>query len=180
MRVLPKPENRDGRTASLGKGNVRDKVFGRFVELLSADRHSYSEKLDYFEVRFAGAVASLRRDAQDQVWRGEKRSVPLEYDEGTGELSAEVERAVGHYDPFAAPEIGEAAYRSRLDAAIDTLPPEQSRIIEMLRQGIPIDSKEAGAVTIAKVLGRSEKTVRTYRDKAFAALRTALTEGEEP
>ena len=35
-------------------------------------------------------------------------------------------------------------------------------------------------MTIAKALGRSEKTIRTYRDKAFAALRAAMTVGEEP
>lgn len=49
----------------------------------------------------------------------------------------------------------------------------------MLRQGFPIDSKEPGVMTIAKALGRSEKTIRTYRDKAFAALRTAMTEGDD-
>jgi DNA-directed RNA polymerase specialized sigma24 family protein len=48
----------------------------------------------------------------------------------------------------------------------------------MLRKGVPIDSKEASAVTIAKVLGKSEKTIRTHRDKAFAAIRTAMS-GEE-
>ena len=49
----------------------------------------------------------------------------------------------------------------------------------MILQGIPIDSKEAGAVTIAKVLNKSEKTIRTYRDQAYATLRTVLTRGEE-
>ena len=48
----------------------------------------------------------------------------------------------------------------------------------MLRKGVPIDSKEADAVTIAKALGKSEKTIRTYRDKAFAAIRAAMS-GEE-
>lgn len=179
MRSLPRPESRDGRTMSLSRSNIRDKVFGRFVELLSMDRNSYSEKLDYFEVRFDGALASLRRDAQEQVWRDENRSAPLEYNEETGEPSADVEQAAEHYDPFAEVEIDGEAYRSRLDAAIDALPPEQSRIIEMLRQEIPIDSKDPGAMTIAKALGRSEKTVRTYRDKAFAALRAALAKGED-
>ena len=32
---------------------------------------------------------------------------------------------------------------------------------------------------IAKALGRSEKTIRTYRDKAFAALRAAMADGDE-
>lgn len=49
----------------------------------------------------------------------------------------------------------------------------------MMRQGFPIDSKEPDVMTISKVLGRSEKTVRTYRDKAFAALRAAMGDGEE-
>ena len=49
----------------------------------------------------------------------------------------------------------------------------------MIRQGIPIDSKEADAVTIAKVLKKSEKTIRTHRDKAYVALRAVLTQGEE-
>ena len=55
LRSLPKAESPDGETESLTRGIVRDKVFGRFVELLSADRADYVDKLDYFEVRFDGA-----------------------------------------------------------------------------------------------------------------------------
>lgn len=179
LRCLPKPESPDGETLSLPKEAVRDKVFGRFMELLSADREGYVEKLDYFEVRFDGALANLRKDAQEKVWRDENRSKPLEYDDETGEPSAELEKAAGAHDPFAAPDFDDPAYRSRLEAAIDALPAEQSRIIHMLRLGFPIDSKEPGVMTIAKALGRSEKTVRTYRDKAFATLRAAMSDGGE-
>lgn len=179
LRSLPRTESSDGKTESLTRGAVRDKVFSRFVELLSADRAAYVDKLDYFEVRFDGALASLRRDAQEQAWRDENRSRPLEYDEESGELSPEVEAAAGTYDPFAASDFDEPAYRLRLDAAIEALPIEQSRIIYMLRQGFPIDSKEPNVMTIAKALGRSEKTIRTYRDKAFAALRAAMADGDE-
>jgi len=179
LRSLPKAESPDGRTESQTRGVVRDKVFGRFVELLSADRTTYVDKLDYFEVRFDGALASLRRDAQEKAWRDENRSQPLEYDEESGELSPEVEAAMGDYDPFGTSEFDDAAYRSRLDAAIEALPTEQSRIIQMLRQGFPIDSKEPVVMTIAKALGRSEKTVRTHRDKAIAALRAAMADGDE-
>ena len=87
--------------------------------------------------------------------------------------------AAGIQDPFTASDFDDPAYRTRLEAAIDALPREQSRIIHMLRQGISIDSQEPDVMTIAKALGRSEKTVRTYRDKAFAALRTAMADGEE-
>ncbi|MDF0695890.1 DNA-binding response regulator [Rhizobium sp. MC63] len=178
LRSVPKSESSDGRTESLTRSVVRDKVFSRFVEILSADRASYVDKLDFFEVRFDGAVASFRRDAQEQVWRDENRSKPLEYDEESGELAAEVEAAAGVHDPFAASDFDDPTYRSRLDAAIEALPPEQIRIIHMLKEGFPIDSKEPDVMTIAKALGRSEKTIRTYRDKAIAALRLALANGE--
>lgn len=179
MRRLPAAQSLDGKTESLTKSKIRDAVAGRLVELLAADRTAYSEKLDYFEVRFDGALASLRRDAQEKAWREENRTISLEFDEETGEPSLEVERAAGSFDPFESPESLEADYRSRLEAAIDTLPVEQIRIIQMLRQGIPIDSKEKGAVTIAKTLGRTEKTIRLKRDKAFAVLRAAMKRSEE-
>lgn len=178
LRALPEGHNADGETASLTRQTIRESVFGRFAELLAMDRRDYFEKLDYFEVRFDGALASLRRDAQERAWRDENRSEQLPYDEQTGELSPEIEQAAGTFDPFEPPGFDDPAYRSRLDAAIEALPPEQSRIIEMLRQGIPIDSKDRNATTIAKALGRSEKTVRTYRDKAIAELRKALKQGE--
>ncbi len=178
LRSLPRAEWPDAKSESLTRGVIRDKVFFRFVELISADRAAYVDALDYFEVRFDGALASLRRDAQKQAWRDENRSQPLEYDEDSGELSPEVEAAAGVDDPFAAPDLDDPAYRSRLDAAIEALPIEQGRIVHMLRQGFPIDSKEPDVMTIAKALGRSEKTIRTYRDKAFAALRSAMASGE--
>lgn len=177
-RCLPRPDSADGRTASFSEERVRDEAFGRFVEILAADRVAYTEKLDYFEIRFDGALASLRRDARVKAWRDAKRFEPLEVDDESGEFSAEVEATAGTYDPFAEPDLDVANYRLRLNAAIDALPPDQRRIIHMLRKGSPIDSKEPGAVTIAKALGRSEKTIRTYRDKAFVALRAALRDGE--
>lgn len=178
-RSLPKAESPDGKTESLTRGIVGDKVFGRFVELLAADRGAYVDKLDYFEIRFDGALASLRRDAQEQAWREENRSQPLEYDDESGELSAEVEAAAGIHDPFATSDFDDPSFRLRFDAAIDALPTEQRRIVHMLRQGFPIDSKEPNVMTIAKALGRSEKTIRTYRDKAFVTVRAAMAEGEE-
>ena len=45
----------------------------------------------------------------------------------------------------------------------------------MLRQGIPIDSKDPSVLTISGVLGKVEKTIRNQRDKAFARLRIVLS-----
>lgn len=178
LRNLPRAESRDGKTESQKLGLIREKVYDRFVALLAKDRSAYLDKVDYFEVRFDGALANLRRDAQDQVWRDENRSHPL-YDEDSGELLQEVEAAAGAYDPLTTSDFDDPAYRSRLNAAIDALPREQSRIVQMLREGFPMDSKEPGVMTIAKALGRSEKTIRTYRDKAFAALRAAMADGDK-
>ena len=178
LRSLPKPGNSDGKTVSLTREVVRDKVFGSFVELLSADRDGYVEKLDYFEVRFDGALANLRLDAQKKAWRDENRHKPLEFDK-SGEPSAEVEAAAGVHDPFATSDLDDPRYRSRLAAAIDALPDEQRRIVHMLREDFPIDSKEPSVMTISKALGRSEKTIRTYRNKAFAAVRAAMSDGED-
>lgn len=174
MRALPDPETKDGATIRISqtKSRIREIAFDRFTVALAADRQAYSEKLDYFELRFDGAVANLRRDAQGTAWREENRTATIEYDPETNEPSTEVEEALGSVDPFENLEAND--YRSRLDAAIDSLPPEQIRIMEMLRQGFPIDSADPDTVTIAKALNKSEKTIRLHRDRAFKALRAAL------
>ena len=137
LRSLPKAENPDEDTASYTRGAIRDAVFERFVELLAADRSTYGERLDYFEVRFDGALASLRRDAQEKFWREENRSTLLDDDDGTGDLSAEVERAAAeHFDPFALFNVEDLDFRMRLDAAIEDLPPVQRTIMEMLEKGL--------------------------------------------
>jgi hypothetical protein len=174
MRSLPNPQTNDGEVIRISqtKSRIREVALDRFTEALAADRQVYSEKLDYFEVRFDGAVANLRRDAQDTAWREENRTTTIEYDPETNEPSAEVEEAAGSFNPFE--NLEENDYRSRLDAAIDTLSPEQTRIIQMLRQGFPIDSKDPDAVTIAKTLKKSEKTIRLHRDRILKVLRAAL------
>jgi DNA-directed RNA polymerase specialized sigma24 family protein len=72
--------------------------------------------------------------------------------------------------------MDDPAYRLRLDAAIDSLPADQRRVIEMLLQGFQIESDDAEVTTIVKVLGCVEKTVRNRRDKALTTLQAALAE----
>ena len=179
LRRLPRPDSPDGETSSLKAEKIRDKVRGRLLARLSADRQTYCEKLDYFEVRFESALKRLRQTAQEEVWREENRHEMLETDEGTGELSSEVERAAGALNAFESEISGLEFYRLALDAAIHSLPREQIRIVEMIRRGIPIDSKDEQAETIAKILGNSEKTIRLWRDKAFEAVRAHLARGDE-
>jgi hypothetical protein len=174
LRCLPNDSSLNGKTTSLTKSVIREKVFGHFVELLANDRNDYSDKLDYYEINFAEALKKLRLDAQEQAWQNENRSTTL-HDEETSEPTVEVERAVGSFDPFNTSEFSSDVYRFDLNEAIDTLPPLQKRIIVMLQRDFPIDSKDPNVITIAKTLGKSEKTIRTHRDKAYATLRTTLS-----
>lgn len=177
LQPLPKAEGGGGKTLSLIQSQIRDFAFDKFIDLLVRDRSVYEEHLDYYEVRFNDAVAALLVDAQRKVLNKSKKAAPFEIDVETGTLSAEVERTSDSFDPFNPTKLQSADYRSSLDAAIDALTPDHMRIIEMIRLGFPIDSQDPNATTIAKTLQKSEKTIRTYRDEAYAHLHAWLTKG---
>ena len=48
-------------------------VMDRFQELLMLDRSRYEDRLDYFEINFDDAVASLRLTARKKAWKEENR-----------------------------------------------------------------------------------------------------------
>jgi hypothetical protein len=179
LRRLPKAEHSGDKSETYGAAAIRDEVAFRFKMLVVEDHHAYSEKLDYFEVRFESALSRLRKTAEKKGWREEKRTTSMVYDNESGELLDELEKAAGDYDPFNVAKNSTTDYRLRLDAAIDQLPVEQIRIIEMLRLKIPIDSKETFAVTIARTLGRGEQTIRHHRDRAYATIRRILKDGDD-
>jgi hypothetical protein len=179
LRSLPNEETQAG-GLSLRRSDLKNKVFDRFIALLVKDRTEYEERLDFFEVRFDKTLRYFRLDALSQVRRAENRSAVLDLDESTGETPLEIETATGNADPFSTEALSKLDYRSRLDAAIETLPDSQRRIIELWIQKIPFDSSEPGKVTIANTLKKSDKTVRTHFQKARKALRKILSEGENP
>jgi hypothetical protein len=170
-RRLPRSQN--AALMSSNQSEINELVLYNLNILVCGDREAYSERLDFFEIRFDEAIAKLRYDAQRTVWRRQNRSTALE-DEETGEMSPAVEKAAGSYNPFETEKIEDRDYRLRLDGAIDTLPPLQQRIVQMLRKEVPIDSKDPYAVTISKTLGKVEKTIRLNRDKAFDTLKRIL------
>ena len=164
--------NSSGDTVSLTGMNIREEVVDHFVDLLLSDRNEYEERLDYYEVNFNAAIAADRHDANVRHWKHENRNEELETEDG--EVTAQVESAVGSYDPFESDEFDNKDYRLLLDDAIDRLPELQRRIVVMWRQDIPIESNDPSVESISKVLGKSEKTIRTHRDKAFASLKRCL------
>lgn len=164
--------NSGGDTVSLTGMNIREEVVDHFVDLLLSDRNEYDERLDYYEVNFNAAIAADRHDANVRHWKHENRNDELETEDG--DVTAQVESAVGSYDPFESDEFDKKDYRLLLDDAIDRLPELQRRIVVMWRQDIPIESNDPSVESISKVLGKSEKTIRTHRDRAFASLKRFL------
>lgn len=161
-----------GDTISLTRMNIREAVVDHFVDLLLSDRAEYDERLDYYEVNFNAAIAADHHDANVRHWKHENRNDDLETEDG--EISAQVESLVSGYNPIDPDELDKKNYRLLLDDAIDSLPEFQRRIVVMLREEVPIESKDPSIESISKVLGKSEKTIRTHRDKAFASLKLRL------
>lgn len=168
-RVLCTLPRADGSVGSVFLTNerIRTAVFDRFVELLASDRRQPDDKLDFYEVRFNMALKRLRLDAQEKAWAEENRSCASDPDEEMLSTSDQDETAsyTIEDDIFSDP-----LFRKRVYAAIDTLPPEQSRTIHLLLLGWPTHSSDPEVMTIAKALGCTDRSVRNYRDRAMTTL----------
>ena len=178
LQRVPTAESKDGKKLYLKESRIQEGVIDSFQELLALDRTTYEERLDFWEVAFGMALKKLKITVQDKVWRETKRSALLE-DPETGEVAAHVSEAPGTSDPFDPEELLKKYYREQLPAAIESLTPDQRRIIKMCLEGFPIDSIDPNVVTISKALNLSEKTVRTRRKDALAALKRILEKGDE-
>lgn len=173
LKRLPRPEKE--RSTSLSAEAIRDHALDRFRKWLSGDLREYEERLDFFEVCFDMAMNKLRASAEASVLEKAKQQEPLTYTDD-GQVTEDVEKAAakafaGGVFSF---DSGSEAFRFALDEAIDTLPPDEGRVIHMLRLGIQIDSNDSDQPTIAKVLGKSEKTIRNMRNRAWVKIKTAL------
>lgn len=175
---LPPAESKDRKRLYLKESRIQEGVIDSFQELLALDRTMYEERLDFWEVAFGRALKMLTITIQNKVWRETNRSKPLEHPE-TGEILAHVLEAAGTSDQFDAEELLKKDYREQLPAAIASLAPDKRRIIKMCLEGFPIDSIDPNVVTISKALNLSEKTVRTRRKEALAALKKILEKGDK-
>lgn len=156
--------------------NIREAVLDKFQEMLCKDRQEYLERLDFFECRFNAGMARLRSTARRDICKEAAHLAPLFHDEETNGLVPEVEKAISCIaDSFDGPKM-DSSYRSRIHAAISTLPLAERRVVELILKDTPIDSQETDTVTMVKILGCCEKTVRNRRDRAFAKLAELLKE----
>lgn len=175
-RALPRAEHTLGEKVGvdLTRDQIRAQVRDRFEMIVIQDRQGGDDRLDIFEAKFNFGIARLRSTAREKAWREAGRRAALEDEQEMGELSLEVEIAAGSLLRPNPEKWDDPTYRARLDAAIMTLPPEQSRIIKMLMIGIPIDPKDPDAQSISKLEDCAEKTVRNRAKRAILNLRQAL------
>lgn len=183
LAAVPVPPQRIAGSGKLAESSIdleiREAVLHKFHVLLCTDRRGYEERLDFYECRFNAAIASLRATARRDVRKAASRQESLDSETGPTEPSPEVESALARVR-FPAAEGGQDfLFRSKLLRAISVLPADERRVVELLLEGLPIDSKDEETLTVAKVLGCTEKTVRNRRDRAFPKLRDALKEKED-
>jgi len=176
FRKLPRAVNHAGNSVSMMNSDIQESVFDRFVEMLTLDKAGYDARLDMFEIRFDLAFSNLKKDAQERVYRSDNRNTELEYDD-SDDITSEVETASEGFNPFEETDFNHFHYRRKLDAAIETLPDLQKRIIEMIRLDFPIDSIDPQEMTISKALNKSEKTIHNQKNRAFTRLKKLLEGG---
>jgi DNA-directed RNA polymerase specialized sigma24 family protein len=154
-------------------------VLNKFHQLLCRDGQEYDERLDFYECRFNLALARLHVTARRDVQKEESHYESMACDGESNEPSTEVEAALLNPKGPVPGESIDFLYRSKLQAAISSLPPEERRVIELLRDEMLIESEDENVLTIVKVLHCSEKTVRNRRNRAYVRLRDALREEED-
>lgn len=146
---------------------VRDQVMHKFMKLLCIDRNESSERLHYFEVMFNGAVARLRQTAKRDASERRKR----EKSEALPDVSGQPSDANGFDEHLR--ELNEPAendgsvYRFEVLSAINTLPDDERRVVELLIQGYLLNE-------VANIVKCTEKTARSRRDRARKKLADVL------
>lgn len=148
-------------------------VLDDFAERVMLDRQEYEEKLDIFECAFDKAIAGRKDDAMKQMYRHEKPKEQVEYDED-GDIPADVERALAALYPDVSSIEDDITYRFQLQQAIDALPEDERRVINMIFAGIPSESTDPDVPTISKLLECGPQTVRNRRDRAVKKLQIML------
>ena len=146
---------------------VRDRAVDKFTEMLCRDRDNCLKRLDYFEAMFNRAVCALRRTAKRDTSKRVEREKheALIIDEAVSGSEDDFEGVLQNLNE---PSNNEnSVYRFELLSAINNLPDDERRVIELLIQGYLL--KE-----VAEIVGCTEKTARTRRNRARVMLAAAL------
>lgn len=165
----------DGRMARASE--IREEIMSQFAVQIAKDCQEQSGLLDFYEVRFDKAFVSFRTSALRKIGPSTDKTVPLTSDDSDSTaLTPEVEAAATDFLNGNLSKLDDPSFRSSLMDAINKLPDDQKLVIGLLLQDFPIDAKDPDTMTIARILGCTERTVRNRRDRALKTLRAALQE----
>ncbi|HBX38613.1 MAG TPA: hypothetical protein DEG76_15585 [Pseudohongiella sp.] len=159
---------------------IREELAERIVEMIAKDRDSDEEKMYYWEVNFNHALSNLCTDVLRK--HGPARETdplinarPLTEESDSGEeVSHEVDIAAAEFINPNPSKIDEVAFRLRLMHAINELPVDERRAVGLWLQGMPIESQDPEAETIAQALECRERTVSNRLKRAFEKLRIVM------
>lgn len=184
MHAVPVFPRRAAGTSNLGERSsdkeIQEYVLQKFSEMLCNHRRgNYEDRLDFFESQFNLAVCRLRSTARKKVWRDESRYESTDFTENAESSPKETESALLVMRDALNDRGLDYLYRSKLHAAINALPPDLRRVVELTFHEVPDGPKGGDAITICNLIGRNEKTVYNRRKKAYEALRDALKEEEQ-
>ncbi|OWU67824.1 hypothetical protein [Phaeobacter sp. 22II1-1F12B] len=174
--ACPRPNSRRGDkdVEDFRVAEIRDKTIERVTELMFEDRRGYVEQLDAYEVFFDRAVRSVRIDKFRQVSGRENATESVVHHDGSEDIREEVEEALERYKKSGLTKEEDFDYRFRIRRAIDALPEEERKVIDLMLAEIPIETNKDGEPSMTQLLGCVEKTVRNRRDRAFEKIRRAL------
>jgi DNA-directed RNA polymerase specialized sigma24 family protein len=156
---------------------IRDQIVSDFLKRFAEDCRDEKTWADIYEVVFWKAFTTYQKSALRRLNPKSIKKIPLMGDGAhspSTELTREVQKAADEFFGNIPSALDNLTFRSALYDAINTLPIDQKRVIALLLEGIPIDSKDPNTTTIAGVLKCSERTARNRRDRAYEALKTIL------
>jgi hypothetical protein len=162
------PDNRAPNAAYL-----RDEALGRLGELFAEDGTGDNpDELDYFEVRFNGAFATLRIDVVRSEMRAVRRVVELpEEDDGNSRQVSEDQALAGLPEALKSPATQEnAQFLQEVLKAIDKLSPDREAVILCHLMDYEVESEDPARITAATLCGVSGRTIRNRLRRAAATL----------
>lgn len=156
---------------------VAERVARRFGDLLLADRHQPDDALDFYECRFAMAIARLRADAKRAVYVRSPKFEPV-FEDG-GRISDQVASAIERLRRSSGHLLDDIDFRSELLAAIDGLPENERRTVTLMLKGLNDYDQNPDVETISRELKKSARMIQNYRTAAVEKLRRALLGNEQ-
>ena len=151
--------------------DVRNTVLQEFGTLLAEDAaDNDSQELDYYECRFASALASLRKDVLNQELKHVNRNLELPTETEIDGYDEDLLERIGSI--CRNPDLVTSRLCDELVSAIDNelTPGEREAVGLCYVMEYKVESADPDEITAATICKRSGRTIRIWLSKAVAKL----------